>query len=903
MRILRTLPALLLACSGVAHAATVAERSPAMPGLWWDPQRSGTGFEIHPAGTGLFVIWFTYRDDGSAVWYTAQDDSIVDGRFDGPLLRHRWQGGRHAGHVVAGRLELQIGNAERVTVHAMRDGRASDYAIEPFPMAGISPEVDHGGAWFRPEQGGYGVTVSEQGAVIAAAYYAYDAAGEPVWYFGDNQRSGNRIALNRFTARCRGCDRPDPFATPVGALVLDFDGETAMRVRVEDPTSEIAPEWRLGERSLALLTQPASQRAADRQLAAFDDDALLGAYLRDGLLNPALMPIGIDFSPAPAAGSFSQTNLQEGGVDEADAVKNDALRVYAFRTEGSQVQPLIRSVYVRDEGASIAMQPTLALTDANTLGPQDLGVMFLTGDRLVAIVGNAPGYYPSMGLVPGPYEYRNGTTRVEIFDLSQVTHPRSLWRAQFDAYYVTSRRIGDSLYLVLRSTSSVPGVQAYGTAAEIEAARARLAATPVADMLPGVRVNGAPRERLLAAGDVYLPPMGSRRPTPEFVSVVRIPLGTPALADALAVAGTVDAHYVSPTHMYLATSRHEYVVEPLSGRYSPGFISTDLHRIDLDRPTLVAGASGRVEGVLNRYSDRAAFRFSEQDNRLRVVTGAYNTWGELGQNRLTILEPSANAPAVLRTVAYLPNAQRPQPIGKRDELLYDTRFVGDRLYAVTFLKTDPLYVIDLAAPTDPKIAGALEVPGFSDYLHPLSGNLLLGVGKGASPAIQRGDGQFAWFQGVQVSLFDVSNVAHPQEMDRMTLGKRGSDTTLLRQHHAFSIVTPAGGGIEFAIPMRLHEPDGSEPPNAPPEYTYPWSRSGLFRFTVLPTGVADARLATREPLVTYRRQLSPQPPAPDEAAYGDARSVLYPRGVVYVEGGRFWHLDTSAAGATHTGPM
>ena len=38
-----------------------------------------------------------------------------------------------------------------------------------------------------------------------------------------------------------------------------------------------------------------------------------------------------------------------------------------------------------------------------------------------------------------------------------------------------------------------------------------------------------------------------------------------------------------------------------------------------------------------------------------------------------------------------------------------------------------------ANPADPKIAGSLVVPGFSDYLHPMANGLLLGFGKGAQP--------------------------------------------------------------------------------------------------------------------------------------------------------------------------
>ena len=108
------------------------------------------------------------------------------------------------------------------------------------------------GGWLEQN---FGITLifTWQGAVIAAAYYAYDAAGEPVWYFGDNRGAGGRVALNRFTARCPTCARPDPQADTAGTLVLSFQGETAMRARIEAATALVAPEWRLGDRALEML--------------------------------------------------------------------------------------------------------------------------------------------------------------------------------------------------------------------------------------------------------------------------------------------------------------------------------------------------------------------------------------------------------------------------------------------------------------------------------------------------------------------------------------------------------------------------------------------------------------------------------------------------------------------------
>ena len=266
-------------------------------------------------------------------------------------------------------------------------------------------------------------------------------------------------------------------------------------------------------------------------------------------------------------------------------------------------------------------------------------------------------------------------------------------------------------------------------------------------------------------------------------------------------------------------------------------------------------------------------------------------WGDVEQNRLTILEPSTLAPGLLKTVSYLPNKRRPETLGKPHEVLYSTRFLADRLYAVTFKKIDPLYVVDLADSTDPRIAGALEVPGFSDYLHPLPNGLLLGFGKDAKPASSEGDGQFAWYQGLQLSLCSTSaDAGQPREIQRVLMGKRGSESALLRDHHAFSALMQPDGTGSFAIPARIH--DGPYPQwGSGDSAFYPWQQSGLMRFELRGTSAGNARLVQLPTLVTHtRRMVRPRFKTPRRST---GRSVLFRNGTIYVGNGVFWRQDSA----------
>jgi inhibitor of cysteine peptidase len=116
------------------------------------------------------------------------------------------------------------------------------------------------------------------------------------------------------------------------------------------------------------------------------------------------------------------------------------------------------------------------------------------------------------------------------------------------------------------------------------------------------------------------------------------------------------------------------------------------------------------------------------------------------------------------------------------ENLHSVRFMGDRCYLVTFVKTDPLFVIDVSQPQNPTVLGELKIPGYSDYLHPYDETHLIGVGK---EAVAADEGNFAWYQGLKLAFFDVSNVNNPVQMSNYVIGDRGTDSAVLSDPKAF----------------------------------------------------------------------------------------------------------------------
>jgi uncharacterized secreted protein with C-terminal beta-propeller domain len=115
------------------------------------------------------------------------------------------------------------------------------------------------------------------------------------------------------------------------------------------------------------------------------------------------------------------------------------------------------------------------------------------------------------------------------------------------------------------------------------------------------------------------------------------------------------------------------------------------------------------------------------------------------------------------------------------EKIYSARFIGDRLYLVTFKRVDPFFVIDLANPQAPKILGKLKIPGYSDYLHPYDATHIIGVGKETGT----NDWGGVSTKGIKLALFDVADVGHPKQIDKVEIGDAGSDSAALSDHKAF----------------------------------------------------------------------------------------------------------------------
>lgn len=537
---------------------------------------------------------------------------------------------------------------------------------------------------------------------------------------------------------------------------------------------------------------------------------------------PALPPVLVSADGAGAPVLRSGTTLQEPGVDEDDLMKTDGRLLYTLDAgaAGGDAVPRLQA-WRRLAGGGV--EPAAALSfPADAPGwPVLHGLLLDESVRRIAVLGEtitlsggvdpcgalagcaAPAVMPAMML-------QTSRVDVRLVDAGDDGTLVSAATWSLSGRLVGARRIDDALVVVSSHAPRLPvdDLPPGTPAAEREAA---LAALTARDVLPTLRRGTAGDTPLVDETDCYLQTANASTGV-EITTVSVFDLRDPGAAPASrCIVGGTEALYLSAASLVLATTRYDYRSVQRGDVVTayPADIRTDLHKFVLGPGGPAYRGSGSVAGHLGWDDARKSYRLSEHQGMLRVLSFTGETgWAseadaartEPSPATLTVLREAgaAQAPA-LEEVARLPNAQRPEPLGKPGEQVHAVRFLGERAYVVTFRRIDPLYVLDLADPADPRVAGVLEVPGFSEHLFPLGDGLLFGVGRQADEQGVAG--------GTQVALFDVRDPARPALIESRGFGTAGSTTALDGSAHGLNWLT-VGGTVRLALPMLWWNPAG-----------------------------------------------------------------------------------------------
>lgn len=516
--------------------------------------------------------------------------------------------------------------------------------------------------------------------------------------------------------------------------------------------------------NLPLNQNNTNQTVSQKPLPQFASCAALTETLKEnyqtssyGLLEDLSFGLGAapqatkSSAESEVSADYSQTNIQVAGVDEADKVKTDGQYIYTIADNNV----FIARAYPADKAELISK---IAIKNGT---PNEL---FIDGKNLLVFGSRNEDIFYEQELTKeiAPYPYYQTLTFVEIYSLSNPAKPELKRKLDFEGSYSSSRKIGKYVYFVV---NSYPNYRIFTENDDT---------TPPDEPVPLYRdLSGQDLKKtdtsftsLAGCADVsYIEPIVSN----QYVSVIGLPIDDyNKEVTKEVILGSSENIYASLTNLYIAnTTWQAYqagILDKIFG--SRADEKTNVYKFSLDKDKITYQGSTEVPGtILNQFS------MDEHKDHFRIATtiGHVSRIGSDSTNNVYILDKDLNLVGSLEDIA-------------PGEKFYSTRFMGDRAYLVTFKKVDPFFTVDLSDPTNPTILGKLKIPGYSDYLHPYDDNHIIGIGK---ETVEAEEGNFAWYQGMKMAIFDVTDVANPKEMHKTIIGDRGTDSPVLNDHKAF----------------------------------------------------------------------------------------------------------------------
>lgn len=429
---------------------------------------------------------------------------------------------------------------------------------------------------------------------------------------------------------------------------------------------------------------------------------------------------------------YSKTNIQVENVDEADIIKTDGNYIYSLSKE---------SIVITDVTDPNKIKVASKITPTDNGIPEDL---ILFENKLVAICSeiNSPYIY---------YSSNKNNTIVRIYDITNREEPRMVKNYKLYEPYYTTRCIGSKLYVIstgnLRKENNkiVRYYDEEYSQKEIELKNIKY--------LKNVETN---KQTIISMMDL--------NNIEQNVNV------SSYLID-------IENAYISEKNIYLLDTNYKgnyypkissiYGIKGIWGLndyiydYTRNY-ETEIYKFNiLDNGEVEYSCKTRVKGqTINQYSLdeyngnlRVALKDSREGSRIVIFNEKMQQIGET-------------------------------PYLAKGEQMYSSRFMGDKAYLVTYKTIDPLFVIDLSNPTEPKVLGELKIPGYSTYLHPYDENHLIGIGMQTEEKINRDiqgkvTSATATITGMKMALFDVTDPTNPVEISSTVIGDRRTTSAIL----------------------------------------------------------------------------------------------------------------------------
>jgi uncharacterized secreted protein with C-terminal beta-propeller domain len=502
-------------------------------------------------------------------------------------------------------------------------------------------------------------------------------------------------------------------------------------------------------------------------------------------------------SKSQSGGSdYSTTNVQVENVDEPDYLKNDSKYVYIV----SQNTLSIIDAYPAESSK-------LILKIALDIESQYIQNMFLNDDRLVIFYNGQSDdeIIPQFDFVPR--RSYSSVTHALIVDVSDKENPTILKDYSIDGHFRDARMIGDYAYFVTNSNidyqhprlpiimedsirimtpeafyfdnveqfsnfNTLTAIDIFGDKINSETFLMGYSGTfyvsednfylTYQQSMPHGFYENSSRDRFF---DVVVPLLPND--IQEEIKSIQNDSSMNSSAQWVKISELMQKSYNGMDKKY-KEELFEKIREALNeydAKIQEETRKTIIHKISIDEDKIEYVAKGTVPGrLLNQFS------MDESGDRFRVATTIEHYiqhQGTVRTNAVYVLDEQLNIVGGLDGIA-------------PDESIFSAKFMGDRLYLVTFEQIDPFFVIDLSADT-PKILGELKIPGFSNYLHPYDEEHIIGIGRDTKE-IENGRVQQL---GIKIALFNVADVNNPKVADDIIVGDSSTQSEALHNHKAF----------------------------------------------------------------------------------------------------------------------
>ena len=454
----------------------------------------------------------------------------------------------------------------------------------------------------------------------------------------------------------------------------------------------------------------------NKQMARDNNSMAIGMYESASSSDAA----SAESSNVSDTGAYSDTNLRENGVGEADIVKTDGKNIYT----------LCRSVVTITAIDNGSMEKLASIEQDAERYVEDI---YVQDDKLVLFgtLGRQVGNSEDSEAYDGYYE---NNTYVQVYDISDPSNPKEIGNMEQSGGYNTSRIVDGYVYVLSQFHPYEDNVTAR-------------------DLWYIPEVQG----KSIEAENIYMPQEAEGN---EYTIITAFSLDNPSeKTDSKAVFDYSDVCYVSENNIYITSNYYE----------DSDVSRTLIRKISYTDGKLVGVAQTKIKGMLND-----SFSIDEYEGNLRLVTTIdeiYSNDDIMPLNETADKTEKAVAENVKDAVPgtnslYVLN-DKLEIIGSihnlaKDETIYSARFMGDTGYFVTYRQVDPLFSVDLSDPENPKILGELKIPGFSEYLHPYGDGKLLGIGMDVSE-----DGFTT--EGVKLSMFNVTDPSNVTEENKYTI--------------------------------------------------------------------------------------------------------------------------------------